>query len=105
MDPGLDPSQEAVRERVREKSRLLFGNRDRLEVAAAVARSDDDAVNATDLSFELALANNRVRSQLLTLTELGFLVLGPPGPGKRWYIRQPNDFWAFCALLYETWSR
>jgi predicted ArsR family transcriptional regulator len=103
--PGMakDVSSSA-RERMRTRSKLLFGNGDRLEVALAVATSTDGVVNATDLSWELRIANNRVRAQLLALTQLGLLEPGPPDDRKRWYVRRPSSFWQTCVDLHEAWS-
>lgn len=92
------------RQGLRDRSKLLFGNRDRLEVANAIARSEDGAVNATDLSWELRIANNRVRSQLLALRDLGFLDEAAPQAGKRWYVRRESPFWEFCEQLYDEWG-
>jgi hypothetical protein len=92
---------------VRAKSKALFGNRDRLEVAVAIAKSEDGVVNATDLSFELGMVNSRVRAQLLAFAEVGLLVLGttPAENGKRWYVRQQSSFWATCIEMTSTWIR
>jgi hypothetical protein len=87
------------------RSKLIFGNFMFLAVAVAIARSTDGMVNATDLSSELSVANSRVRSQLVALSEAGLLVAEPPTTGKRWYLRQESPFWACCLWLNEAWSR
>jgi hypothetical protein len=97
----LDPQ---VRERVRQRSKAMFGNLDRLDVAVAVALSDDGLVNATDLSWSLRIANNRVRAQLVTLADLGLLQPAPlDGSGKRHYLRIENPFWQTCIELCREW--
>jgi hypothetical protein len=98
---SLDPH---VRERIRQRSKAMFGNLDRLDVAVAIALSEDGLVNATDLSWDLRIANNRVRAQLLALTELG-LLRPEPGDraGKRHYLRLENPFWQTCLNLYRDW--
>jgi hypothetical protein len=93
-----------ARERLREKSKLLLGNRDRLEVAVAVAASDG-IVNATDISRQLDMANNRVRANLLAFAEAGLLDEPPPShSGRRWFIRRSTPFWSLCLELYDDWA-
>lgn len=83
-------------------SKALFGNRDRLDVAVAIARSKDNAVNATDLSIDLGVFNNRVRNQLVALADAGLLQAMPTGGDrKRWYLRRQVPFWDACVHLYE----
>jgi len=94
-----------VRERIRRRSKAMFGNLDRLEVAVAIALSEDGLVNATDLSWELRIANNRVRAQLLALAELGLLRPSPGDTaGKRHYLRLENPLWQTCLDLYRDWT-
>ncbi len=94
-----------VRERLRAQSRALFGNLDRLEVAAAIAASPDGVVNATDLQWELRIANNRVRAQLVGLADLGFLQPVSTEARKRYYLRIDSPFWSTCLDLYGQWSQ
>lgn len=101
----LHPSQlsEQARERVRGRSKLLFGSADRLEVSVAIALADDGVANATDLQWDLHLAANRVRAQLLALTAAELLVEGPPGVrGKRMFVRAESAFWPFCIESYTA---
>src|SRR5690349_6172809 len=72
---------------VRERSKLLFGNQDRFEVAVAVAHSQLGRVNATDLHRVLDLAVNRIRAQLLALEAIGRLERLPDENGKRMFAR------------------
>ena len=86
-------------------SKLLLGNQDRLEVAAAVARSEDRMVNATDLGLELGLAQPRVRKQLVVLEEAELLERMPKaGDVKQWFRRRESPFWDACLMLYEDWG-
>jgi len=95
-----------TREGLRVYSKLLFGNRDRLDVAVAVAQAADRVVNATDIGFELRLAPNRVRAQLEAFAALGYLTDSSPGfGGKRWFIRGESPFWSLCLALYEERRR
>jgi Fe2+ or Zn2+ uptake regulation protein len=93
-----------TRERLRAHSRALFGNLDRLEVAAAIAASDG-MVNATDLQWQLRIANNRVRTQLVVLAELGLLQHVEMETRKRHYLRIESAFWPTCLDLYGQWSQ
>lgn len=96
---------DATRERVRQKSKVLFGSSDRLLVAIAIALAPDGVVNATDLQWDLKLAANRVRTQLLALAELGLLVEGPSGEnGRRMFVRVSNPFWDVCVERYSSWT-
>jgi hypothetical protein len=90
---------------VREKSKALFGNRDRAEVAQAIAQSPDGIVNATDLSLELGMLNSRVRTQLLALVEAELLDPGLQEAGKRWYVRRESSFWTTLSDLIDAWIR
>lgn len=91
-------------EKLRQRSKAMFGSSDRLPVALAIAAAQDGAVNATDLSWELQLANNRVRAQLVAMADLGLLQPVPPDSGgKRWYVRLDSQFWDVCVDLYEGW--
>ncbi len=105
MDGETKEETTQIRDRLREQSKALFGNRDRLEVAAAVARSDLDAVNATDLAEVLGgLPNNRIRAQLVALAHADLLAVMPrDGSGRVWYVRKPASFWSACIELEEHW--
>lgn len=89
------------REALRLFSKIVFGNRDRLEVAAAIARSRDGFVNATDLQDELGIAQSRIRNQLVAFSEAGLLSAFPSSDLKRWYQRLDSSFWQACLDLYE----
>jgi hypothetical protein len=105
MSEDLKEDTRRRRQRLRERSKFLLGNSDRLEVAAAVARSEDDAVNATDLVQVLdGLPNNRIRAQLVALAQAGLLDAMPrDGHGRIWYVRKPTKFWDACVELEERW--
>ena len=110
MAPEIAPSPDQLstekRELVRERSKALFGNRDRIDVAVAIALGEDAAVNATDLAAEIGLANSRVRAQLLAFADAGLLSrVEPGGELKRWYRRENNPFWQSCLALYLEWIR
>lgn len=106
MDERVSISEETERDRLRERSKQLFGNRDRLEIALAVARSEDGTVNATDLARALeGWPNNRIRAQLVALSNAGLLSAMPrDGSGRIWYVREPALFWKACIELEERWG-
>jgi hypothetical protein len=104
-DPPIkssDESEEDPIELLRNCSKALFGNKNRLEVAVAIAESDG-LVNATDLHEELRLAHPRVRSQLVALAEVGLLADAPMKDVKKWYLRQESPFWGTCRHLAHEW--
>jgi hypothetical protein len=108
MDRGIHPDHTTrleLAEDMRRRSKALFGNRDRLVVIAAVSHSDG-IVCAADLERRTELANNRVRAQLIALTDAGLLAQDRREPRDRtqWYRRIPSPLWAACAALYEDWS-
>lgn len=95
---------EDVAAQMRTRSKLVFGNMDRLDVAVAIARTDE-AVNATDLGKALDMAPNRVRTQLLALAEAGLLRSAPSGLTQhRSFLREPSVFWDFCVALAAEWE-
>jgi hypothetical protein len=103
---GVGEADDVSGDRRRARSKTLFGSMDRLDVAVAIAQSPDGVVNATDLSWQLKLANNRVRAQLLTLAEVGLLQASPDrSAGKRFYIRLDSPFWDVCVAFATEWSR
>jgi hypothetical protein len=108
MDDRRADTEGPTREReiLREQSKQLFGNLDRLEVAVAVATSPLDSVNATDLCEVLpGWPNNRIRAQLIALARVDLLqVLPRDGSGRVWYIRKPSLFWNACLELHERWG-
>jgi hypothetical protein len=95
------------REVVRDRSKLLFGNRDKLEVLSAIGGLTDQALCAADIESRVGLANNRVRAQLIILAKLGLLIALPRGRGERiqWYQRVPSPLWSASAALYEEWGQ
>jgi hypothetical protein len=104
--PSPTSLSKKAREHIRANSKTLLGNRDRIDVAVAIALSEHGAVNATDLADELGLVNSRVRTQLLAFAEVELLSEIPPaGELKRWYLRQDSPFWQACLDLYLEWIR
>lgn len=102
-DQTLVPIQEPeLREAVRQRSKVVLGNKDRAEVGAAVALSRDGLVNATDLSLELGLPNSRVRAQLRALASGRYLKPVPSLGEKKIYERVPAQLWDACLELIRT---
>jgi predicted transcriptional regulator of viral defense system len=89
----------------RERSKALFGNMDTLGVLTAIALSEDGVVCAADLESKVGLANNRVRTQLLSLTRAGLLLAIPKGRDRiQWYKRLDSVIWEAAKALAEEWS-
>ena len=89
---------------LREHSKRMFGNQDRLEVAVAISRVALGRVNATDLHRELDVAVNRIRSQLLVMVDLKLLREAGVEHGKRIFERCDADdlFWKFAQHEFEA---
>jgi hypothetical protein len=89
--------------RLRDRSKAMFGNQDRIEVAVAITRVELGLVNATDLHRDVDVAVNRIRAQLLALTAMGHLAKTGDQDGKRMYLRvdDGDPFWAFVVDTYQ----
>lgn len=97
-------ADEERRLRRRRLSKLLLGNADRLDVAAAVARSSAGVVHAQELGRALDLTPSRVRAQLLAMVDAGVLTL-PPRVGRTVdYEREEAPFWDAIRLLDKAWD-
>jgi hypothetical protein len=88
---------------VREHSKRMFGNQDRLEVAVGITRVELGKVNATDLHRDIDVAVNRIRTQLLALDSLALVSKTGNEDGKRMFMQvDRNDrFWKFAVAEYE----
>ena len=91
-----------VRARLRRKSKLLFGNADRLEVCYAVTRSSG-LVHAQELANELGISPPRVRAQLLALAAADLLDVLPRSGQTQDYERRDSAFWPAIELMVEGW--
>jgi hypothetical protein len=89
---------------LRDHSKRMFGNRDRLEVAVAITRVQLGKVNATDLHRDIDVAVNRIRAQLLVLESLQLLRKTGSEEGKRMFQRidDQDPFWQFAVSEYES---
>ena len=90
------------RRRLRDRSKTLFGNADRLEVAFAVAQSSG-VVHAQELSDQLSISPPRVRTQLLAFCAAGLMEALPRTELKQYYERLDDPFWVAVALVTESW--
>jgi DNA-binding transcriptional regulator YhcF (GntR family) len=84
---------------VRRASKLLFGNADRLPVAAEIARPGRTVVSASELAKELQIAPNRVWQQLRTFAEVGLLQELPRIGSTVDYLRCESPFWPLAHAL------
>ena len=96
--------ESASRARLRGRSKQIFGNADRLEVAAAIARTESGVVHAQELADELGISPPRVRTQLLALTAAGLMRLLPREGLVQNYERLPDPFWDVIADIVDAWS-
>jgi chromosomal replication initiator protein len=93
-------------DQLRELSRLLFGDGDRLEVILAIARNDDEPISDVRLGHALVgWSGRRVRAQLVALESVGLLrAMSEEGAEGVWFVRQPAYFWEACTELVERWG-
>jgi DNA-binding transcriptional ArsR family regulator len=102
--PAMAEMSAARVSRLRERSKLLFGNADRLEVAHAVAQDPTGVVYAQALSHRTGLTPPRVRAQLLAF-EAGGLMIQLPRQGQAVYYERTSDpFWKMIVALVEAWD-
>ncbi|WP_235848177.1 MarR family transcriptional regulator [Mycolicibacterium holsaticum] len=89
-------------ERVQELSRVVFGQKHRLAVMAAIAKSDG-LVNPSDLAVELGFAaQSAIQQPLKDLTAAG-LITRQDGMGRVYYRRNPHKLWdAAIELLGQA---
>jgi len=94
------------RTRLRGFSKTMFGNADRIEVAAAVARCQSGMVNGQELHELLGISPPRVRAQLLALASAG-LVEQLPRMGQRLnygIVDRDDPFWTLISEVAEVWG-
>jgi DNA-binding MarR family transcriptional regulator len=94
-------SDSAAFSRVQDASKTLFGNQDRLVVAAAVAEAEPGTIYGQSVAAALRLSDNRVGPQLARLEEAGLLVRLPKVGGERrvYFERRESAFWDLCVAL------
>lgn len=99
------PSSSATqrKQEVRHRSKRLLGNSDRLEVAAAVARSCG-LVHAQELADQLRISPPRVRTQLLAFVDAGIMVALPRHGLTQNYERLDDAYWGMLSALLDAWS-
>jgi DNA-binding transcriptional ArsR family regulator len=91
-----------LRSQLRSRSKRLFGNADRLEVAVAVATSHG-MVHSQELANQLSISPPRVRSQLLAFVEAGLMEALPRDGLIQYYIRLDDPFWQSVVHLMQSW--
>jgi DNA-binding transcriptional ArsR family regulator len=97
-----DKTGSDVRMRIRQRSKRLFGNADRLEVALAVAESSG-LVHAQELADRLSISPPRVRAQLLAFVEAGIMRALPRTSLIQNYERIDDPFWSLVSELVLSW--
>jgi hypothetical protein len=87
-------------------SRILFGQRHRLAVMIAVARSSSGVVNPGDLAAELGFrAQSSIQDPLRDLCAAGLLARLPDTSGRTYYERQESKVWAWIEDLNREHQR
>jgi DNA-binding transcriptional ArsR family regulator len=93
-----------ARTRLRSRSKRIFGNADRLEVALAVARSSSGLVHAQELADDLGISPPRVRAQLLAFVEAELMTVLPREGLKQNYEKLDDPFWDLVPTLVHSWG-
>lgn len=89
-------------QRVQELSRIVFGQKHRLAVMAAIARSDG-LVNPSDLATELGFQAQSALQQPLKDLTAASLLTRQDGMGRVYYRRNPSLLWdATLELLTQA---
>jgi predicted transcriptional regulator len=90
----------AQSKRVQELSSVVFGQKHRLAVMVAIARSDG-LVNPSDLAAELNFrAQSAIQAPLKDLQSAG-LISRQDGMGRVYYRRNPHALWSAALELLE----
>jgi hypothetical protein len=94
-------------ERVRRTSKVLVGNRYRLEIASAVAQLQSDIFHAKELADALGLPLNVVSQQVKAFVTVGVCedVPAVAGQRQRFFRRVPCSYWTGCAVLLDELSQ
>jgi hypothetical protein len=89
------------RERVRQRSKALLGNRYRLEIAAAVAGLETELFHAKELAEGLGIPHNVVSEQAKAFVAAGVCADVPPVEGQRfrYFQRLPSSYWEACRSM------
>jgi DNA-binding transcriptional ArsR family regulator len=93
-----------LRAETRRRSKRLFGNADRLEVALAVAESTG-LVHAQELADQLGISPPRVRAQLLAFVDAGVMTVLPRSGLIQNYERLDDPFWSFVSEVMRSWHQ
>jgi hypothetical protein len=99
-----NPNSPDKRSDVRDRSKRLFGNADRLEVAFAVAESSG-LVHAQELAEQLGISPPRVRAQLLAFVGAGVMRNLPRNGLLQNYERIDDQFWVSIKTLMDNWTQ
>ena len=99
-----NPNSPDKRSDIRDRSKRLFGNADRLEVALAVAESSG-LVHAQELADQLGISPPRVRAQLLAFVAAGVMQDLPRNGLLQNYERIDDQFWVSIKMLMDNWTQ
>ena len=85
----------------RRVSVLMFGNRYKLDLVAALAEAGDGGVSMSKLAEEHQVAASVYYAPLTDLLEAGLVVRMDPVPGdrRRWYARSGARAWGSLRAL------
>jgi hypothetical protein len=88
---------------VQRVSKALFGNQDRLVVAAAVATADPGSIFGRHLADQIGIVDARVGPHLAAFERADLLVRLPKlgGDQRVYFERRDSTFWPLCERLCE----
>jgi hypothetical protein len=89
---------------VRQLSKVLYGNRYRLEIAAAIGLLDTDVFHAKEVADGLGMPHNVVSQQIKCFVEVGVCEDMPAidGHRNRYFRRLDSPYWQGCITLLEV---
>jgi DNA-binding MarR family transcriptional regulator len=84
-------------------SKLLFGNQNRLVVAAAIAEAEPGTIYARHIAESIGIVDAYVGPQLAVFEKAGLLVRLPKIGGERivYFERRDSSFWELCRAVCQ----
>lgn len=90
----------AASAKVQELSEVVFGQRHRLALMAAIAQSEDGIVNPSQLAETLAIrAQSSIQEPLKRLVKAGLITRISGLEGRVYYRREDSQAWDFALEL------
>lgn len=89
--------------RLRERSRVAFGQAYRLEVMLAIADTEGGIVSLGEIAKSLDLSPSQIQKPFADLKQLGLIAELPAADSRRKFcIRQPSPAWDWAREMART---